>query len=156
MTGRSVTHATFSVERIYDASPADVFAAFSDKASKRRWFVEGEGFEIGGFDMDFRPGGIESSTFRFGDGPWVRSDMIYHDIVENERIIFSYSMSIGSSPFSVSLGTMQLVPEGGGTRLVYTEQGAYLDGHDDVAGREVGSRGLLEALARELERGKAA
>ena len=32
MTERSVTHATFVVERSYDASPARVFAAFAEPA----------------------------------------------------------------------------------------------------------------------------
>ncbi len=39
MTERSVTHATFVVERLYDASPARVFAAWADPAAKRRWFT---------------------------------------------------------------------------------------------------------------------
>jgi uncharacterized protein YndB with AHSA1/START domain len=34
----SVEHATFVIERRYDASPARVFAAWADPAAKRRWF----------------------------------------------------------------------------------------------------------------------
>jgi len=45
-----------------------------------------------------------------------------------------------------------LEPAGSGTRLVFTEQGAYLDGYDDVAGREHGTRELLESLDKELKR----
>jgi hypothetical protein len=37
-----------------------------------------------------------------------------------------------------------------GTRLVYTEQGAFLDGHDDPREREQGTGGLLDALAQHL------
>jgi hypothetical protein len=44
------------------------------------------------------------------------------------------------------------VASGGSTHLSLTEQGAYLEGFDDVAGREQGSRELLEALGRELAR----
>ncbi len=47
---------------------------------------------------------------------------------------------------------MEFEPAGGGTKLVFTEQGAFLDGHDNVASREEGTRELLEALARELDR----
>jgi uncharacterized protein YndB with AHSA1/START domain len=43
MTERSVTHATFTLQRIYDAPLAKVFKAFADPAIKRRWFAEGEG-----------------------------------------------------------------------------------------------------------------
>ena len=46
MAERSVTHATFTLERTYDAPPAKVFKAFADPAIKRRWFVEGEGWEV--------------------------------------------------------------------------------------------------------------
>ena len=38
MTERSVTHATFVIDRTYDASPARVFGAFADPAAKKRWF----------------------------------------------------------------------------------------------------------------------
>src|ERR1700733_15248857 len=40
---RSVVHATFSLERVYDASPTQVFRALSDRAAKARWFEGGEG-----------------------------------------------------------------------------------------------------------------
>lgn len=34
MTDRSVTHATFSLERTYDRPPAETFAAWADPATK--------------------------------------------------------------------------------------------------------------------------
>jgi methyl-accepting chemotaxis protein len=40
---------------------------------------------------------------------------------------------------------------GTGTRLVYTEQAVFLDGYDDAGGREQGTRGLFDQLARYLE-----
>jgi uncharacterized protein YndB with AHSA1/START domain len=156
MTERSVTHATFTIERTYDAASEKVFAAFADPTAKRRWFVEGEGWHIDEFEMDFRPGGIETSVFRFGDGPTGRNDTVYQDIVENHRIIAAYTMTIGGNRISASLATTELEPAGAGTRLTYTEQGAFLDGHDNAAQRESGCRGLLEALAAELGRHAAA
>jgi hypothetical protein len=39
----------------------------------------------------------------------------------------------------------------GGTRLVLTEQGAYLDGREQPAWREQGTADHLEALAGELK-----
>ena len=41
--------------------------------------------------------------------------------------------------------------DGEGTRLVYTEQGSYLGDPEGVAGREEGSRGLLDALGADLD-----
>lgn len=152
MPERTVTHATFTIERIYDAPPARVFRAYADAAAKRRWFVEGEGWTVEEFVDDFRVGGIERSSFRFRGGPLIRNETIYHDIVPDRRIIIAYRMTVGDERISASLATIQLENEGRGTRHIFTEQGAYLDGHDDVAQREAGTRELHEALARELAR----
>jgi uncharacterized protein YndB with AHSA1/START domain len=157
MPDRSVTHHTFRIERLYDASPAQVFAAYANPAARRRWFVEGDGWDVESCHLDFRQGATEHSTFRFRGGPVISNDTTYYDIVDNERFVFAYTMVVGDSRISASLGTVELIPEGTGTRHIYTEQGAYLDGFDNVAQREEGSRQLFEALARELgERRKAA
>jgi uncharacterized protein YndB with AHSA1/START domain len=154
MTRKNVIHSTFTLERVYEkASPQRVFAAFSNKATKRRWFVEGEGWDILSFDMDFRVGGLEQSRFRFQGGPEIRNDAVYQDIVPNERIVLAYSMSAEGKCFSASLATLEFQPAEGGTRLVFTEQGAYLDGNPDAPkNREAGTRELLEALAGELKK----
>lgn len=152
MTERSVTHATFTIERIYDTSPAEVFGAFSDPIAKRRWFAEGEGWHIESYELDFTVGGAETSRFRFGDGPPMRYDAVIQDIVPDQRIIVAYSMMIGEKRISASLATTEFRAEASGTRLVFTEQGAFLDGFDQAEGRKTGSRQLLERLARELER----
>lgn len=151
MTERSVTHATFTLERSYDAPPARVFTAFADPAIKRRWFVEGEGWEVEEFTGEFKVGGFERSRFRFRGGEPIRNDTTYHDIVPNERIIFAYSMTIGDKRISSSLATFQFKPAGSGTQLICTEQGAFLDGLDSVGPREAGWKELLEALGRALK-----
>jgi uncharacterized protein YndB with AHSA1/START domain len=151
MAGRSVTHATFTLERSYDAPPATVFKAFADPAIKRRWFVEGEGWAVEEFTGEFKIGGFERSRFRFRGGEPVRNDTTYHDIVPNERIIFAYTMTIGENRISASLATCEFRASGAGTRLVFTEQGAFLDGLDSVGPREGGWKHLLDALGRELK-----
>jgi len=40
----------------------------------------------------------------------------------------------------------------GGTKLVLTEQGAFLDGFDDAGGREKGTEGLLNFLESFLKK----
>ena len=151
-----VVHASFSVERIYPVQPARVFQAFADPDAKRRWFVEGEGFEVRSYHHDFRIGGREESRFQFlgndqlGPTP-MGNDTVYLDIVPNERMVIAYAMTMAGRPFSASLATIELEPVAEGTRLVYTEQAAFLEGSDGPALREDGVRQLLEALAGELE-----
>ncbi len=146
-----IAHGSFTLTRIFPHKLERVFRAFSDKASKRRWMVEGDGWIVHAYDMDFRVDGREASRFQFGDGPEIVNEAIYHDIVANERIVLSYRMAMANQPpFSVSLLTIEFTPEGAGTRLTHTEQGAYYGGPEDIKNREDGSRELLEALAKEL------
>jgi uncharacterized protein YndB with AHSA1/START domain len=67
----------------------------------------------------------------------------YTDIVELQRIVFTYDMWVDERHLSTSLTTIALEPEGDQTRLTYTEQGVHFDGLDSVEGREEGTRGLL-------------
>jgi uncharacterized protein YndB with AHSA1/START domain len=129
--------------------------AFADPVAKRRWFAEGDGWTIEAFDVDFRVGGFERSRFRFLDGPLVTNDTVYQDIVPDERIIIAYAMTVAEKPISCSLATIEFKPQGKGTRLVYTEQGAFLDKLDQAADRERGCAGLLIALEKEIVGGEA-
>jgi uncharacterized protein YndB with AHSA1/START domain len=151
MTDRSVTHATFTIERSYPASPARVFHAWADPEAKARWFAgpaEWNTLEAG---MDFRVGGREVNRGGPPGGPIHTFEARYHDIVPNERIITPYEMYMGETRSSVSVATLELMPNDDGTTLRYTEQGAFLDGLESVASREQGTRDLLEALAMALE-----
>lgn len=152
MTERSVTHSTFTIERHYGASPQRVFRAFSHPKAKRRWFAEGEGWTVERYELDFKIGGYEGGSFRFGDGPPIRNDTWYQDIVPDQRIICAYTMTIGDNRISASLATTEFKPADKGTLLVYTEQGAFLDGHDNVAQREAGMKELLSMLEKEVGR----
>ena len=148
----AITHATFFLERVYDATPARVFHAFTDPAARLRWFFKADSWTIhahtGG---ELAVGAQESSRFSPpGASVIITNDSIYLDVVENERVIFAYAMTLGGAPLSSSLATVEFRPEGKGTRLVFTEQGAYLDGN--VAGREEGTREMLETLAAEVAR----
>jgi uncharacterized protein YndB with AHSA1/START domain len=152
VTERSVTHATFAVERSYDAPPARVFAAWADPAAKARWFASPEEWGPDEFELEFRVGGREVGRGGPKGGPVHLYEARYQDIVANQRIVYSYSMYLDQALISVSLATVELRPEGAGTRLVVTEQGAYLDGYDDAGQRERGTAELLDALGAELRR----
>jgi uncharacterized protein YndB with AHSA1/START domain len=152
MTERSVTHATFVIERTYDASPARVFSAFADPAAKARWFAGPGDWESGKYELDFRVGGREHAAGGPPGGPVFTFEARYQDIVPDERIVTTYDMHLDEKRISVSLMTVEFKPEGAGTKLILTEQGAFLDGYDDPAQRERGTRDLLDALEAELRR----
>ena len=150
MSERSVTHASFVIERTYDASPAQVFAAFADPATKARWFAGPDDSGSGKYELDFRVGGRERATGGPPGGPVHTFDGRYQDIVPDVRFVMTYDMHLDDNRISVSLMTVELKPEGAGTRLTLTEQDAFLDGYDNPAERERGTRDLLEALDEEL------
>jgi uncharacterized protein YndB with AHSA1/START domain len=152
MTERSVTHATFAIERSYDAAPARVFAAWADPAAKARWFAGPDDWESGRYELEFRVGGRERASGGPPGGPVHTYEARYHDIVPDQRIVATYDMYLDGTRISVSLATVEFRPEGAGTRLVFTEQGAFLDGYDNPAQREQGTRDLLDALGTELRR----
>jgi uncharacterized protein YndB with AHSA1/START domain len=111
MSERSVEHATFVVERTYDASPARVFAAWADPVAKASWFGGGES-EGGEFELDFRVGGRELNSGAAPDGNVYTFEGRYQDIVPDQRIVYSYDMLLGETRISVSLATVEAEARG--------------------------------------------
>jgi uncharacterized protein YndB with AHSA1/START domain len=145
MTARAV-HDTFTIERRYARTPQEVFSAFADPELKRQWFANPGNWPNAVWEFDFRVGGGELSS---GGSPGCRHNEFrsrYHDIVPHERIVFAYDLLHDDRLISVSLTTIELTPESGGTRLALTEQGVFFDGHEAAAARRNGTPGLLDRL----------
>ena len=150
MSKRSADHATFVIERNYDAAPARVFAAWADRAAKGQWFGPPDGG--GDHELDFRIGGREHFAASVG-GALYTYDALYEDIVPDERIVYTYNMHRDGSRMSVSVSTVEMLALDEGTRLRYTEQGVFLDAIDTPQAREHGTRELLDKLAEALASG---
>jgi len=149
---RSVAHATFHLERTYDAPVARVWQALTDEAAKQKWFGGTDGrWELLERRMDVRAGGSERVKGRWEGGVVSTFDAVYHDVIANQRLVYSYEMHLDDKKISVSLATMQLKADNGKTTLTVTEQGAFLDGYDDAGSREHGTGHLLDALGTSLK-----
>ncbi len=143
---RSVTHDSFAIEREYPVAPERVFAAWATKEAKSRWFGGDDDIEsVDEHTFDFRVGGGEHMAGVAG-GMKFDFDATYYDIVADSRIVWSYDMHLNGARISVSVGTVEISPVPGGTKLVMTEQGAFLDGLDTNEQRREGTEQLLNNL----------
>jgi uncharacterized protein YndB with AHSA1/START domain len=145
----TVVHDTFVIERTYPASPERVFAAWSTQAVKSQWFGAGDD-ATEEHTLDFRVGGRERLSGKIPDGPTFDYDALYQDIVDGERVVWSYDMHLDGRRISVSVATVEITGVPGGARLVFTEQGAFLDGLDTSAQREEGTAEMLDKLGEVL------
>jgi uncharacterized protein YndB with AHSA1/START domain len=150
MTDRSVTCSTFTIERTLAASPDRVFEAFADVNLKTRMLASSVGEEVGealGHDeFDFRIGGRERFEFVEEDGRTMKYDALYYDIVPDQRIVYAYEMYAGESRISVSVASIELLENASSTTVIWTEQGAFLDGLDTSDQREGGTSWMIDNM----------
>ena len=151
----SVIHGTFTVPADLSAPPERVFAAYAEAAQRRRWFhMPGRTR----YELDFRVGGAENSSGAFAPTGEHEERLeyhgVFHDIVPDERVVFSYHLTVDDVRRWASLVTIELAPGNGGTRLRHTEQYVFLaytaDGAHDTAHLKGGTRLQLNALAAAL------
>jgi uncharacterized protein YndB with AHSA1/START domain len=147
--GPLAVHDTFRLERRYDAPPSRVFQAFTDTVAKAKWFAGGHA--VLERTMDVRPGGREVVRGRKDDGVEARFDAFYIDVVPDVRLVYAYEMHMDARKISVSLATVEMRPDGTGTKLTVTEQGCFLDGYDDAGSRAHGTGWLLDRLGASLD-----
>lgn len=153
MTQSTVAHDTFVIERTYNVPVAHVFGAWADPMLKARWFA-GSAEALGvGYALDFRVRGHEVNRGGPPGGPIYTYESKFHDIVPEQRIVYTYEMFADDDRLFVSVATVQFESRDAATRLVLTEQGVFLDGRDTATQREEGTRSLLDSLEAVLHGG---
>jgi uncharacterized protein YndB with AHSA1/START domain len=152
MNATAVKHGTIRLERVFDAAPGRVFAAWADSGARASWWYVSTVFEMIDYTMDFRPGGREQRRARHPSGAVLTIENAYEEIVPDARIISVMSCSEDDVRGSISLLTIELFPEGSGTRLIFTEQCASLDGVDQSVFHQEGWGEVLERWAGYLAR----
>jgi len=151
MQARSVEHETITMERDFKAAPPRVFAAWASPKARAQWMVPNAQWESVEQGNDFRVGGREVSCFGPKGDPRYRAVTSYLDIVPDRRIIMAGTMFDADQSISCSLATVEFLSVGRGTRMLYTEQAAFLDGRDTVSTRRQGWKINLDKLAAFVE-----
>ena len=106
-----------TIERHFDATPEQVFDAWLDPDSARRWLFTSPGSEISRVEIDARVGG----SFVFVDqraGKPVEHQGTYLEIDRPRRLVFRFWTA--DQPDAADILTAEMTPEAGGTRLVLT------------------------------------
>jgi uncharacterized protein YndB with AHSA1/START domain len=157
MSATSAVFDTFTLERHLPVPPRRVFGVFSDPKAKAALTDDsddgtgdGTGDGTDYLEFEFTVGGRERFDFLESDGRQMTYDAIYYDIVDDQRIVYSYEMTANGARISVSVATIQFVPTTDGTTLTWTEQGVYLDGLDQPELRRGGTDWMIDNLVAKL------
>ncbi len=84
-----VADRTLFIERVFDAPRELVFKAWTDPDHVRQWWLP-KGFSLESLEMDLRPGGEWRRCIRPPEGADRMTHGFYKEIVEPERLAFTY------------------------------------------------------------------
>jgi uncharacterized protein YndB with AHSA1/START domain len=149
MSPSIIVHGTFTIEKSYKASAEAVFSAWGDLESRAQWFIGPGDWKALRREMDFRVGGLEVLHSRFGSGYESIYEARFYSIMPNKQIVFVYDMHLNGEHHSVSLATVEIESlQPRITRLIFTEQVAFLDGTSQRESTKDREGGTLELLSR--------
>lgn len=143
---------TLRIERVIDASPERVFAAWTSREAMEHWYQDGPGWTVRVVEVDPRVGGRYHVEFGpDGEPPYVEIGE-YLEIEAGSRIVMSESLTHdGDTMWASTRVTVELHDESGKTRCVLTHEGfPSRERRDDASG---GWPGFLDRLERYLSEG---
>jgi uncharacterized protein YndB with AHSA1/START domain len=132
-----------TVSRVIDAPRPLVFKAWTDPAQIALWWGP-KGFTTVEYQMDIRPGGAYRLVMRSPEGTDHRKRGTYREIVEPERIVFTFAWEEPDGRLGVELlVTVTLEVLGSRTRLTLCQTG-----FDTVEWRDSHLAGWTSCLER--------
>lgn len=126
-TAAPAIHDSFTLKRQLAASPAAVFRAWADPAARTVWSAPSAAVEIVYDAADFRVGGRDVVRCIEPGTPVFTAEVLYHDIVEDHRIVFAESVSRGDERMAAALISVEILASGEGTAMTVTLQLVSLD-----------------------------
>jgi uncharacterized protein YndB with AHSA1/START domain len=132
-----------TVSRVIDAPRPLVFGAWTDPRQTAKWWGP-KGFVTVDHEMDIRPGGAYSLTMRSPLGTDHRKRGVYKEIIEPERIVFTFAwVDADGRPGVETLVTVTFEALGAKTRLTLRQSG-----FDNAAWRDDHVGGWTSCLER--------
>jgi uncharacterized protein YndB with AHSA1/START domain len=134
---------SLTIKRHLKASPAKVYAAWTDPAQVAQWMGP-EGMQATLSETDPRVGGRYRFVIHAPDGEDHDVSGVYREVVPNEKLVFSWAWR--STPERESLVTILIKPDGDGSLLTLIHEQFF-----DEAARDRHNEGWSSCLNR-LER----
>lgn len=114
-----LTKPSLTIKRRFNASPAKVFAAWTDPEKMNRWMGPGEVKAVH-VETDLRRGGHYRILMLTPSGENHDVSGVFREVIENERLVYTWSWK--STPERESLVTVTFKDDGGGTLLTLTHE----------------------------------
>lgn len=149
MTDPKVNHATIVVERRLKASPERVFQAWTTERGE--WEVPNDDWVLAEHRDDVRVDGEQYSRFGPRGDERLEARGRYLVVERNRLLILAGVMHDKGAPMTATQTTIELLPDGRGTRMILTDQSAFFgwESPDDRrSGWEITARRLEAHLAR--------
>jgi uncharacterized protein YndB with AHSA1/START domain len=122
---------SLQVRRHVDASPQDVYQAWTDRSQLARWFRPAPHLETVVHELDLRTGGAYRIEMKDPDGSSYVAIGEYREIEPPTRLSFTWRWE--GTPATDTLVTIELAPKNGGTEILLThtlfESEEQRDGH---------------------------
>jgi uncharacterized protein YndB with AHSA1/START domain len=144
MSTQTAVRPSLTLKRRFKASPAKVFAAWTDPEKITRWMGPGEIRAVRA-ESDARVGGRYRVLLREPGGEEHDVSGVYREVVANEKLVFTWAWkAVPPDEPHESLVTVLLKPDGDGTLLTVTHE--HLFDEESRAGHEHGWIGALAKL----------
>jgi uncharacterized protein YndB with AHSA1/START domain len=137
------TKPSLTLKRRIKASPAKVFAAWTDPEKVKRWMGPGEAKALSA-ESDPRTGGHYHWVMQTPAGEIHDVSGVYREVIPNEKLVFTWAWK--STPERESLVTVEIKPDGDGSLLTLTHE-QFFD--DDARDRhQQGWNGALDKMEK--------
>lgn len=117
-----VADSKISIERVFDAPRALVFANWTNAEDVAAWFAP-DGFTVLGCDVDARPGGRWQVTFRSDSGHVHEEFGEFIDVREPDRLEFSLTQRSNGKSGPKTTVIVEFADKGGKTHMAFQQSG---------------------------------
>jgi uncharacterized protein YndB with AHSA1/START domain len=119
MDTQTATKPSLTIKRRLKATPAKVFAAWTDPEKVKGWMGPGE-MKAAHAECDVRVGGRYHWVMRAPSGEEHDVSGTYREVIPNEKLVFTWAWK--TTPERESVVTVLLKPDGDGTLLTLTHE----------------------------------